>query len=66
MNQDILNIKCYNHEQCLRNNKRREVGTSLYIHDSIHYRPRPDLSLPQKIFESIFIEIVKSIFKNKS
>ena len=51
MNQDILNIKCYNHEQCLRNNKKKGGGTSLYIHDSIHYRPRPDLSLPQKIFE---------------
>ena len=63
MNQDILNIKCYNHEQCLRNNKKKGGGTSLYIHDSIHYRPRPDLSLPKKIFESIFIEIDKSIFK---
>ena len=63
MNQDILNIKCYNHEQCLKNNKKKGGGTSLYIHNSIHYRPRPDLSLPQKIFELIFIEIDKSIFK---
>ena len=63
MNQDILNKKWYNHEQCFKNNKKKGGGTSLYIHNSIHYRPRPDLSLPQKIFESIFIEIDKSIFK---
>ena len=29
MNQDIPNIKCYNHEQCLRYNKKQGFGTSL-------------------------------------
>ena len=30
MNQDILNIKCYNHEQCLRNNKKKGGGTGIF------------------------------------
>ena len=63
MNQYILNIKCYNHEQCLKNNKKKGGGISLYIHNSIHYRPTPDLSLPPKKIESIFIEIDQSIFR---
>ena len=48
MNQDVLNITNYNHEQCIRNKKRNGGGTSLYIHNSIQYKKREDLSLTKK------------------
>ena len=60
MNQDVLNITNYNHEQCIRNKKRKCGGTSLYIHNSIQYKKREDLSLTKNIYESSFIEIDKT------
>ena len=63
MNQDVLNITNYNHEQCIRNKKRKGGGTSLYIHNSIQYKKREDLSLTKKIYESTFIEIDKQYSK---
>ena len=47
INQDVLNITNYNHEQCIRNKNRK----------------REDLSLTKNIYESTFIEIDKTIFK---
>ena len=59
MNQDVLNITNYNHEHCIRNKKRKGGGTNLYIHNSIQYKKREDLSLTKNIYESTFIEIDK-------
>ena len=56
MNQDIINIKGYNHEQCLRNNKKKGGGTSFHIHNSIHYRPRPDLPLPKNYLNQYLLK----------
>ena len=41
---------------------KRGGGTSLYIHNQIQYKQRGDLSFPKNIYESIFIEVDKSIF----
>ena len=45
-NDHLLNISNYNHEQCIRSNKNRGGGTSLYIYNDIQYKTRLDLSLP--------------------
>ena len=60
-NDNLLNISNYNHEQCIRSNK-RGGGTSLYIHNDIQYTTRPDLCLPKQQYESIFIEVEPSTF----
>ena len=57
----LLNIHNYNHEQCIRSNKKKG-GTSLYIHNDIQYKTRVDLSLPKTQYESIFIEVEQPIF----
>ena len=62
-NKDTLNIPGYRHEQCIRSNKKKGGGTSLYIHNTIQYKIRKDLTLDKKQFESIFIEVDKAIFK---
>ena len=49
-------------EQCIRSNNKKEGRTSLYIHNSIQYRRRDDLALPKKLYESVFIEVDKTIF----
>ena len=61
-NHHLLNISNYNHEQCIRSNKKRGGGTSLYIHNDIQYKTRLDLSLPKQLYESIFIEVEPSTF----
>ena len=61
-NDHILNIQNYNHEQCIRSNKKKGGGTSLYIHNDIQYMTRVDLSLPKTQYESIFIEVEQPIF----
>ena len=63
-NDHLLNIDNYNYEQCIRSNKKRGGGTSLYIHNDIQYKTRIDLSLPNQQYESIFIEVEPSIFSN--
>ena len=40
-------------------------GVSIYIMNNIQYKIRNKLSLPKHMFESIFIEVDKSIFKSK-
>ena len=40
-NKDLLNIPGYRHEQCIRSNKKKGGGTSLYIHNTIQYKKRP-------------------------
>ena len=62
-NQDLLDIIDYSHEQCIRSNNKKGRGTSIYIHNSIQYRRRGDLALPpKKLYESVFIEVDKTIF----
>ena len=61
-NQDLLGITDYSHKQCIPFNKKKGGGTSLYIHNSFQYRRRGDLELPQKLYESVFIEVDKTIF----
>ena len=61
-NQDLLNIPGYSHVQCIRSNNKKGGGTSLYVHNNIHYKTREDLLFPKKLYESIFIEVDKSIF----
>ena len=41
-NDYLLNISNYNHEQCIRSNKKRGGDTSLYIHNDIQYKTRID------------------------
>ena len=60
-NQDILNIPGYSHEQCIRSNNKRGGGVSIYVHNNIQYKNRKDLALPKTQYESVFIEINKSI-----
>ena len=62
-NIDILNIPGYKHEQCLRTNK-KGGGVSIYILNTIQYTVRKKLSLP-KMYETVFIEVDKSVFKTK-
>ena len=62
-NKDILNIPGYKHEQCLRTNK-KGGGVSIYILNTIQYTVRKKLSLP-KMYETVFIEVDKSVFKTK-
>ena len=54
----------YNHEHCIRVCKKRG-GVSIYILNTIQYKVRKNLALPKHLFESIFIEVDKSIFKSK-
>ena len=61
-NQDPLGITDYSHEQCISSNNKKGGGTSLYIHNSIQYRRTGDLALPKKLYESVFIEVDKTIF----
>ena len=60
-NKDLLNIPGY--EQCLRTNK-KGGGVSIYILNTIQYTVRKKLSLP-KMYETVFIEVDKSVFKTK-
>ena len=62
-NKDIMNIPGYKHEQCLRTNK-KGGGVSIYILNTIQYTVRKKLSLP-KMYETVFIEVDKSVFKTK-
>ena len=61
-NKDLLSIPGYSHEQCIRSNHKRGGGTSLYIHNQIQYKTRDDLAFPPQIYESIFIEVDRTIF----
>ena len=61
-NKDLRSIPGYSHEQCIRSNHKRGGGTSLYIHNQTQYKQWGDLSFPKNIYESIFIEVDKSIF----
>ena len=61
-NHHLLNISNYNHEQCIRSNKKWCGGTSLYIQNDIPYKTRLDFSLPKQLYESIFIEVEPSTF----
>ena len=61
-NDHLLNISNYNHEQCIRSNKKTGGGTSIYIHNDKQYKTRLDLSLPKQQYESIFIEVEPSTF----
>ena len=63
-NEDILNMPGYNHEHCIRVSK-KGGGVSIYILNTIQYKVRKNLALPKHLFESIFIEVDKSIFKSK-
>ena len=60
--QDLLEIPGYKHEQCIRSNKKRGGGTSVYIHNTVQYRRRDELAFPQNLYESVFIEVDKTIF----
>ena len=62
-NKDLLEIPGYMHEQCIRSNKKKGGGTSLYIHNSIQYKRRRDLAFPEKLYETVFVELDKTIFK---
>ena len=42
--------------------KKKGGGTSLYIHHTIQYRRRGDLAFPEKQYESVFVEVDKTIF----
>ena len=64
-NEDILNMPGYNHEHCIRVSK-KGGGVSIYILNTIQYKVRKNLALPKHLFESIFIEVDKSIFKSKT
>ena len=61
-NDHLLSIYNYNHEQCIRSNKKRGGGTSLYIHNDTQYKTKIDLSQSNQQYESIFIEVEPSIF----
>ena len=61
-NQDLLDITGYSHEQCIRSNNKKGGGVSLYIHNSIQYKKRDDLAFPTKLYETIFVEVDKTIF----
>ena len=52
----------YNHGLCIRVSK-KGGGVSIYILNMIQYKVRKKLALPKHLFESIFIEVDKSIFK---
>ena len=64
MNHDLLEILGYTHEQCIRTNKNKGGGTSLYIHNSIQYRGRSDLAFPEKLYESVFVEVAKTVLNS--
>ena len=61
-NHHLLNISNYNHKQCIHSNKKKGGGTSLYIHNDIHYKTRLYLTLPKQQYESIFIKAEPSTF----
>ena len=63
-NKDILNIPGYKHEHCIRTNN-KGGGVSIYILNTIQYTIRKKLSLSKNMFESLFIEIDKSVLKTK-
>ena len=63
-NKDILNIPGYKHEHCIRTNY-KGGGVSIYILNTLQYTIRKKLSLSKNMFESLFIEIDKSVLKTK-
>ena len=63
-NQDLLNMTGYKHEHCIRSNK-RGGGVNIYLLDTIQYTNRKKISLSTHMFESVFIEVDKSLFKSK-
>ena len=63
-NRDLLNMPGYEHEHCIRTNK-RGGGVSIYLLDTIQYKTRHFLSFSTHMFESVFIEVDKSLFKSK-
>ena len=60
----ILNMSGYKHEHCIRSNK-RGGGVSIYLLDMIQHKARTNLSFSTHMFESVFIEVDKSLFKSK-
>ena len=63
-NQDLLNMQGYKHEHCIRSNN-RGGGVNIYLLDTIQYKNRKNISLSTHMFESVFIEVDKSLFKSK-
>ena len=63
-NQDLLNMPGYKHEHCIRSNK-RGGGVSIYLLDTIQYKARKNVSFSTHMFESVFIEVDKTLFKSK-
>ena len=54
----------YKHEYFIRSNKRGR-GVSIYLLDTIQYKTRTKLSFSTHMFESVFIEVDRSLFKLK-
>ena len=63
-NNDLLSMPGYNHEHCIRSNK-KGGGVSIYILNTIQYKVRKNIALPKHLFESIFIEVDTSLLKTK-
>jgi hypothetical protein len=53
-------IPQYNHE-CRYRSKKSGGGVSIFIHNSIQYSPRHDISIFNEDIESIFVDIDKSV-----
>ena len=63
-NKTLYNIRGYNHEYVIRTN-RVGGGVSLFIHSSLNYKVRTDLTLSLEDVNILFIEIPKSEHKTK-
>ena len=61
-NIDVLSMPGYNHEHCIRSNKKEEGLAYIYILNTIQYKVRTKLALPKHLFESIFLEVDNSLF----
>ena len=64
-NIDVQNIPGYSHTYCIRTNRKKGGGVSLYVKKSISYKVRTKLAFQTNDFESLVIEFDKNIFSSK-
>ena len=56
--------RSFKYEHCIRSNK-RGGGESIYLLNTIQYKTINYLSFSTHMFESVFIEVDKSLFKSE-
>ena len=64
-NIDVQTMPGYSHEYCIRSNRKRGGGVSIYVKSNLPYKVRKSLAFTGNSYESIVIEFDKHVFNSK-